>query len=125
MIDRHHVLFTKNHWNATKESKALREMYLYPLDREVHEEIHRNCAPVPLLGYYALTSVLRNVHPVRKPQHDLNELVSAIDLSTRHYKTHPIERGLGELAIEAINNQLPFIIGNNSTIIDLAARKGA
>lgn len=125
MIDRHHVLFTRSHWTSTKEAKALRESFLFPLDREVHEELHRNCPPVPLLGYYALTSVLRNIEPVNKPKHDLEELMSAIELSTKHYKTHPIERQMGELAVEAVHLQLPFIIGDSSTIIDLQSKRGA
>lgn len=123
MIDRHHPLFTRNHWTATKEAKALRGMYLFPTEREVHQELHQVCPPVPLLGYYALSTILKEVNPIKEPQHDLDELTRAIETTTRHYKTHPIERELADLSIEALRLQLPFLINRNATIIDL--KKGA
>lgn len=120
MIDRHHIFHTRQHWTATKEAKLLRDMYLYPLDRKVHEEIHRECPPVPLLGYYALSNVLSNVSPIKEPKHDLDEVMSAIELSTQHKRAHPLERELGLLSIEAIRLQLPFIVPSTKTIIDLS-----
>ena len=123
MRDLHHLLHTKNHWTATKEAQALRSMYVYPLEREIHENLHRDVPPVPLLGYYALSSVLREVNPIKNPSYDLNELTGALERSSRHYKCHPIERELAELAIESIELQKPYLgIENNmAVVIDLAA----
>lgn len=117
MIDRHHVLNTKNHWSSIKEAKQLRDSYVYRIDREVHNDIHKYCPPVPLLGYYALRGVLRNINPTGEPLQDLDELCSAIDLTNKHPKAHPIERDLGALSIEAIRLQIPFFTPVDRTII--------
>lgn len=117
MIDRHHILNTRNHWTATKESRILRNSYVYKLDRSIHEDIHQYCPPVPLLGYHALTSVLGNVRPNGDPVRDLDELSSAIELSTKHHKVHPIEKQLGDIAIQAIRLQVPFFSISEKNII--------
>lgn len=117
MIDRHHILFTRNHWTSTKEAKELRNSYVYRIDREIHDDIHKYCPPVPLLGYYALTSVLRNVKPTGEPIRDIDELSSAIELSTKHHRVHPIERDLGELSIQALQLQSKFFTPVDRTII--------
>lgn len=117
MIDRHHILHTRQHWTATKEAKSLRDSYVYRLDREVHNDIHKYAPPVPLLGYYALTSVLHNVRPNGEPLRDIDELSSAIELTTKHHKAHPIEVQLGELAVEAIRLQRQFFSPVDKTLI--------
>lgn len=108
--DKHHILHSRRNWSVSKESRALRASYLYELDRETHEELHRVCPEVPLLGYYALSNVLNDVHPINEPSHDLDELTRAIERSTTHYRVHPIERELGYLAVEAIQLQKNFIV---------------
>ena len=123
MIDRHHPVHTKAHWTSSKEAEALREKYLYPVDRKVHELLHRECAPVPLLGFHAVRQVLGSVHTRGDPQRDLDQLSRAIERAGRHPRAHPLEAKLGELAIEAIQAQIPYLIENKITIIDLA--KGA
>ena len=120
MIDRHHPINTRAHWTSSKDAEALREKYLYPLDRKVHEELHRECAPVPLLGFHAVRHVLGSVYPRGNPQRDLDQLCRAIERAGQHPRSHPLEAKLGSLAIEAIQAQIPYLIGNKTTIIDLA-----
>ena len=117
MIDRHHLLHTRNHWTSTTESKALRNSYVFRIEREVHDDIHQYCPAVPLLGYHALKSVLSNVRPTGEPLHDIDELTSAIELSSKHYRAHPIERDLGGLAVQALRLQVPFFTPVDRTII--------
>lgn len=80
------------------------------IDREVHEELHRECPPVPLLGAHALRGVLNRFTPTNDVLRDMDGLMSAIEQSTRDYRFHPIERELAGLAIEAIDLQRPYII---------------
>lgn len=117
MIDRHHLLHTRQHWTATQEAKFLRNSYVYRTEREVHNDIHKYAPPVPLLGYYALTNVVRNVRPTGEPLRDIDELASAIELTTKHHKAHPIEAKLGELAVDAILLQRPFFVSVDRKII--------
>lgn len=113
MKDNHHLLNPRVEWTARPQSTRLREMYTFSLDRQVHEELHRNTPQVPLIGYYALVRTLRDVNPTKDPLHDIDDLTRAIEQSTKHYRTHPIERELGMLAVEAIQLQKPFILGGN------------
>lgn len=124
MIDRHHLFNTSAHWKSTKESHRLRAMYLYPMERTEHENLHEDCPPVPLLGYFALSSILRDVNPVREVQHDVDELSFAIESAISNPKAHEIERSLGQLTIEAIRLQVPYIERGTSTIIDLSPIRG-
>ena len=124
MIDRHHPIHTRAHWTSSRDAETLREKYLYPVDRQVHELLHRECAPVPLLGFHAVRHVLGSVYPRGNPQRDLDQLSLAIERAGKHPRAHPLEAKLGALAIEAIQAQIPYLIDNNITIIDLA-KKGA
>lgn len=57
----------------------------------------------------------------------MDEVCYAIDKAAEHPSVHPIERGVAELAIQAVQIQKPFIeeglvIPNGATVIDLASR---
>lgn len=111
MFDRHHIIHERVPWNSRKEGRVLRSTpLLVPrISRELHEEIHRNCPPIPLLGYHALTRVLSEFKQERDTLRTIDNLQLAIEHSSRHYKTHPVERELSYLAIEAIGLQIPYL----------------
>ena len=128
--DAHHIIHPRQEWSLRPEAKAIRNTpSLIPeLDRSVHNELHRSCPPVPLLGYHALTRVASDLYPTRGTISTMYNLMSAIENSGYHPKVHPIERELGLLAIEAIDLQRQFLIENfepenNRNIIDLASFK--
>ncbi len=110
MKDRHHMLNTRAQWNSMDVSRELRSKYIYHLERETHQELHANVPPVPLLGYTALFRVLNTIQPRHDPAHDIDDLLFSIDKATRQSNTHPIERELGLLSIEAIELQRPYIM---------------
>lgn len=111
MRDKHHILHSRQEWRLRSESRQLREHpSLVPtIDRELHNEIHRECPPVPLLGYHALRSTLELWTPRRDTLQSIDNLLFAISETNRHPRAHPIERELGMLAMEAIELQKPFI----------------
>jgi len=125
--DGHHILHNRLEWSLRPESKRLRETpSLIPrLDRETHDEIHRTCPPVPLLGYYALMRVNKLFEPSRNTLESIDSLLDAIDEANHHPKAHPLERQLGDAAMWAIELQIPAIADalDTRTIIDLGAAR--
>ena len=110
MRDKHHLLSTRNAWNSTPVSKELRSKYIYEIDRDTHQELHRDTPSVPLLGHVALFRVLNTIQPVREPRHDIDDLLFAIDKAVMRTSVHPVERDLGYLAMEVIELQRPYIV---------------
>jgi len=111
MIDKHHILHDRVSWEARPQSKLLRSTpSLVPaLDRDVHNEIHANCPPVPTLGYHALTRVLREFQPSANTLDTVDDLMFSINEASKHPKAHDIERQLCQLAIQAIDLQRPIL----------------
>lgn len=109
--DAHHVLHYKKEWTLRDQAKDIRN---YPsliptIPRQVHEEIHRNVPPVPLLGYHALMRVQRDWVRDRDTMQSIDNLLIAIEGASRHERAHPIERELALLAMEAIDLQRPYL----------------
>lgn len=109
--DRHHLLNPAREWSLRPEGKKLRESQgLIPLiDRDLHETIHRECPPVPLLGFYALQRTVREFQPHPDTLISIDNLMFAIEASGRHPKAHPIERELSSLAIQALDLQRGYL----------------
>jgi len=109
--DRHHLLFSRQEWTLRPDAERLRETRtLVPvLDRSLHNEIHATCPPVPLLGYYALRLVATRFEEGNNTLQSMDNLMSAIDVSSRHPRAHQIERDLAQLAIQAIDLQRDYV----------------
>lgn len=125
-MDRHHILFPNREWSLRREGLYLREQEtLKPvIDRDVHNELHRNCPPVPLLGYHALRRTMKLWEPGETPLRSLANLTEAIDASTRTPRAHRLERELAYLTIQALDLQAPYIsegLLRPRGFIDLAA----
>lgn len=110
-VDVHHILFNRQEWTLRPDAESLREQTLLKpkMDREIHNELHRNCPPVPLLGYYALFRVHRDFEVGDDTFETIDNLLGAIELANKSPKSHSIERSLGELTIQAIDLQRPYI----------------
>lgn len=125
--DKHHILHNRVEWTARPQAAALRERpELIPkIDRDVHDELHRIAPPVPLLGYYALMSVQSLYEPTGDTLGSLDNLMAAIDDAGKHRKAHRVERGMAELAVEALSIQKAIlrgnVLGDTSSVIDLGA----
>lgn len=110
-IDCHHILHNREEWSLRNDALFLRETpSLIPaLERSVHDEIHETCPPVPLLGCYALAIIRREFEPTPDTIETMENLMFAIEEAGRHPKAHPLEKDLGQLAIEAVRLQIPDI----------------
>ena len=109
---RHHVLHDRVQWNAVPLGKRLRcdSGLIVPLDRDTHDELHDECPAVPLLGFHALRNTLNYYNRTNNPIRNVDNLMLAIEKSANHYKSHPIDRELGLLAVEAIDLQRPYLL---------------
>lgn len=125
--DVHHLLFPRQEWSLRPDAKRLRETQglTVRIDRSLHDEIHRECPPIPLLGFYALQRTIREFYPARDPVASIDNLAEAIDIATRHPRAHRIEQDLAQLTIQAIMLERPFVAdymaSQTKTIIDLGA----
>jgi hypothetical protein len=102
--ERHHSLFPREMWNASKPGKALRaSQWLIPrLVHEPHADLHRAIALIPAFDFHMGSRVLSNFTPPRNYLGAIDELMFCIDEATRHPKCQIIERGVGQLAIAAL-----------------------
>lgn len=110
--DGHHILHHRQEWTLRPEAAALRESppLIVEIPRSLHNEIHKNVPPVPLLGHYALFRTLRAYNPVQGDSlASIDNLLLAIEEAARSPKSHAIEKTLAELAVEAIDLQRPYI----------------
>jgi hypothetical protein len=126
-LDRHHILHYRQEWTLRPGAEKLRESRpLVPtLPREVHNEIHANCPPVPLLGYHALARTVKLYRPLMGDTlGSMDNLMFAIEEAADHPRSHPIERDLAELAIQAVDLQRPYIkegLQHGNTTVEIAA----
>ena len=111
MIDRHHVIFERVPWQSRKESKYIREAsgLLVPMERDIHDELHRNCPPIPMLGYQVLMRTLSRFEPTSDSLECMGRLQYAIEHAADNKKAKPLERELCSLAVRSIDLQKPFV----------------
>ena len=109
--DRHHVVFEKVAWSSRPEAKRIREhpSLIQRMDREDHNEIHRHCTIIPLLGYFGLQRTLANFEPGKDTLESMGNLMLAFEAAGNHPKAHPIDKKLAELSAWAVDLQRPFI----------------
>ena len=112
MHEKHHVLFNKREWEARPQYKDLRNNggLIVPMEREVHNELHRNVQLVPTLGYHGIMAVHREFYRGRGYIESLDNLMFAVESAKNNERLSGIERGLAGLALEALDLQRPFII---------------
>jgi hypothetical protein len=111
-FDRHHILHHRVEWTLRSNAERLRESPpLVPsIPREVHNEIHANCPPVPLLGHHALLRTVASYQPLwGDTMGSMDNLMFAMEQAQQHPRAHPIERDLADLAIQAVDLQRPYI----------------
>lgn len=109
--DLHHVVFPRKLHEVYPQGKAIREALLVrDMWRPDHENLHRSVSPLPVLGYYALQRVARDMNSYyADPLDGIDDFCFAVENANMHPKCKPMERKLGELAIETIREQIPYI----------------
>lgn len=111
MNDKHHIMHYRQEWSLRPEARKIREHpSLVPhIPREIHEDIHKYCPPVPMLGYHALKRTGALWHPQRDTIASMDDLAFAIGEAISDPRTHPLEQQLGRLTIKAMLLQIPFL----------------
>ena len=107
---RHHVSFDRLSHTARKESAFIRSSIVPLMYDEPHVELHKHSPVVPVLAYYALSKVVRLFEPHGTTMERIESLQHSIDEVIKNPRMHPVERGIGDLAIWALDVQKPFII---------------
>jgi hypothetical protein len=111
MKDVHHIMNPQRVHEIYPQSAYIRNaMLVRDMPRHLHELLHRNTSPIPLLGYYALQRVARDMQPYyENPLESIDDFSFAVDLANKHPKAKRVERMLGELTVETVREQIPFI----------------
>ena len=111
--DGHHIIHNRAEWTLRPEAREIRETpELIPrIGRvAVHNEIHRVCPPLPLIGYHALVRTLSRFEVERgSTLETVDNLLMAMDYAAKSPKAHYIERAQITLAQWAIETQVPFL----------------
>lgn len=111
-MDKHHVLYNAREWESRPQYKELRQNpgLIIPIDRDVHNELHRNVAHVPVLGYYGILAVNKEFYRGRTPLDNVENLMFAIETIQKNDRMTEIDKGLAELALMAVDLQRPYIV---------------
>lgn len=111
-VNQHHVLFDRSAWRSSDVRRDLRETrgLIVPLRLDAHQELHKNVSMVPLLDWRTAYKVRRDfeAEPGQYVQ-NLGALCLNIEEQLRHPRTSDLERACGELTVQAIQEQIPFI----------------
>ena len=108
----HHVLYTRKPWMLQKPTRMLRENHWLrvPMDREVHDALHREIASVPLPDHFMAGRVLETFEPVEGDYiKTLDMLRFAFNTAVKHPHVNYVERRLGGLIVESLGLQRAYI----------------
>lgn len=110
-LNKHHIVHNRQEWSLRKPGLWLREQpsLIATIETDLHKEIHDNCPPIPLLGHYALMRTAHLFVPGHNTTESIDNLCFAIEGAGEHKKASPFERKLGDLAIEALQYQKPYL----------------
>lgn len=109
---RHHTLFYKAEWSARPDAKYVRQerWLIPPLDVDAHDELHRSVQYVPTLGKHMMALVKRDYIPLKGDYiGSLEELMFTLDEVSRDHRVTELEAAVGQLTIQALEQQLPYI----------------
>lgn len=110
--NRHHILFPRKLHDAHPDTKALRREQLLIPNLQIigHTALHREVAIVPPLDRFTAGRVLRDFYPVRDNHvATMEELMKSIEIASQHPKACSIEKENAQVAIHAIELQIPFV----------------
>lgn len=110
-IDRHHILFSRAMHEIYPQGASLRgEHFLIPrMYQEPHRVLHENVPVVPPLPYYSLMRVRRDFQTSGDTLKDVSRLQHLIEVSNRHLRQKPLEVAMGNLTIQGLGDQIPFL----------------
>jgi hypothetical protein len=106
-FNHHHTMFERVAWQSSNEALRLRNSIITPMPIGLHQELHRECPPVPLLDHLSLVQAERAYSPSGDTINNIERLLGAFETTTK--RGHVVSRELGLLAMEALELQIPFI----------------
>lgn len=108
---RHHLLFPRVMWEAQKPVKELRQNpgLVLPLERDVHDSLHRHIGLVPVLNFMLAEQVLDRFEPDEDAMRTVDNLLLCLNGVAWHHRTHPVEHQLLQLTELAIDLQRPYV----------------
>ena len=111
-MDKHHVLFNKREWESRPQYKELRQNsgLIVPIDRDVHNELHRSVTQVPVLGYYGIMAVQKEFYRGRTHLDTVDNLLFALESVEGHPRLSDLDKALASIALQAVEIQRPFIV---------------
>ena len=111
--DNHHACSFEREWSVRPEAMAIREntsLIAHNLARTAHNLLHYMTAPVPVPGIHTLNFVAHRLENGLDVVSGIDRYSTLVELSLRNPKTKYVDRKLGELSVEAMRAQIPFIV---------------
>jgi len=108
----HHVLFYDREWSVNPDSASVRQTHelIPPMYREPHDELHTAVPYVPTLGRHLMALVSRDLLVVRGDYiRSIESLMFEIEDKTKDRRVSALEAGVANLAVHALELQLPYI----------------
>lgn len=110
--DAHHTCHDRVSWEARPESLAIREndsMIAHGMGRKAHELLHYMTAAVPVPNIHTLQYVANRLPSGLDVISGIDSYSSLVEQAGKHPKAKYIEKELGELSIQAMRAQLPYL----------------
>jgi len=111
-VEKHHVLYPSRIWGTFESSRRLRQTpeLIVPMFKTAHTHLHDVLEQVPLPDTYMLDYISKNYEPVKdNPIKSIFALQNILHEATYEMRTSEIGRLVGEVAIRALNMQVPII----------------
>ncbi len=111
-LDDHHVFHYKRYWEEyTPSAQIRRAVIAHRMSRSVHNLLHEECPAVPPLSYEVVSHIARDMdRHYEDPLQGIDDFCLAAEAAFEHPKIKRGEIMLGQLAIESVRMQIPFII---------------
>lgn len=110
--DNHHTCHDRVAWEARPEALAIREntsMIAQGMARSAHDLLHYMTAPVPPPSYHTLQYVANRLPSGLDVISGIDTYSKLVEEAGKHPKAKYVEKALGELSIQALRAQLPYI----------------
>jgi len=110
--DDHHTQHTKRVHEVYPVHAAIREnpsMIAHGMARVVHNLLHSELPPVPLLSYHTALRVANRLPRDLDIFEGIDEFSRIVEQSARHPKIKPLEIDIDALAVRVLREQIPYI----------------
>lgn len=113
-LHRHHIIFHRKQHDATDGNKWIRRKagLIIPMPLGLHDELHENVPGVPPLDIYMarrVQSCIEALGPARDALEAVDNYTMSVEAAMESPHSFPVEQLVGQAAILAIRQQVPFI----------------